>query len=174
MFVIFSRQQLLIAALLLLRLDWVVSNIQSLSWAVQANDCFPGLGSMPFVFLLSEQPNAKPRIIFLLWSSSWSLGRHHKHLCRNLCNCTCRRALFWTDPLPDKTLFSQAGFEACVCLKIASERYTHIFCYKLCTKCTVYRILVLQYVILRDCLIGIIIAIHGAVLCANTILGPKF
>lgn len=114
------------------------------------------------------------RIVFFLWSSSWSLGRHHKHLCRDLCNCTCRHGLFLTYPLPDKTLFSQAGFEDCVCLKIASGRHTHIFCYKLCTMCTVYRILILQYVSLWDCLFGIIIAIHGAGLCANMIPDPKF
>jgi len=85
----------------------------------------------PLHFCSQSSQMLSHRIVFLLRSSSWSLGRHHKHLCRNLCNCTCRRGLLLTDPLPDKTLFSQAGFEDCVCLKIASGRYTHIFCYKL-------------------------------------------
>lgn len=72
--------------------------------------------------------------------------------------------------LPDKTLFSlKLALKAvCMCSKIASGRHTHIFCYKLCATCAVYRILIPQYVVLCRCLAGILIAIHGAGLCANT------
>lgn len=122
----------------LLNLDWVVYLLcaflsvkysefilsNAMVWAMIVSQDWD---LCPLHFCSRSSQMLSHRIVFFLWSSSWCLGRHHKHLCRNLCNCTCRCGLFWTDPSPrQNTVFSSWLWRLCVFKNSFRKAHTYI------------------------------------------------